>query len=103
MGETSSLNLFYLLIRLLWISWAVKPSTAWESGLREKYDGYGEDWIFMPDGRGRPQVAILRGEDPQDIRGVLEEPVGFILFTRYNKVTYSRITGSCLLRIIMIH
>lgn len=79
---TRPLKLFDVLIRLLWLPWAIKLATAWDSGLREKYDGYGEDWIFMPDGRGRPQVAIIRGEDPQDMRGVLEEPIGFILYTR---------------------
>lgn len=57
---------------------------AWESGLKEKYDGYGEYWIFMPDGKGQPQVAVIKGQDPDQSRGVLDESIGFILYTRYD-------------------
>ena len=54
-----------------------------KSVLREKYDGYGEDWIFMPDGNGKPQVAILKGFDNHS-RGILDnEPISYILYTRY--------------------
>ncbi|XP_058792149.1 pancreatic lipase-related protein 2-like [Phymastichus coffea] len=73
--------LIEFLLRMLWISWAVTPSMAWESGLKEKYDGYGEDWIFMPDGKEQPQVAVLKIVQ-SDNRGVLDEPIGFILYTR---------------------
>ena len=59
-------------------------SLAWDSGLRQKYDSYGEDWIFMPDGFGHPQVAVLKGEEPEDPRVVLEQPIGFLLYTRYD-------------------
>ncbi|XP_016838416.1 pancreatic lipase-related protein 2-like [Nasonia vitripennis] len=76
--------LIEMLVRLLWLSWFVEPSMAWESGLKEKYDGYGEDWIFMPDGKGQPQVAVIKGQDPDHSRGVLDEPIGFILYTRQN-------------------
>lgn len=75
--------LLEFLMRTLWISWAVTPSMAWDSGLKQKYDGYGEDWIFMPDGKGQPQVAVLKVVHP-DGRGVLDESIGFILYTRYN-------------------
>lgn len=56
---------------------------AWESGLRQRYDGYGDDWIFMPDGKGKPQVAVLKfAED--EMRGILEgSQVSYILYTRY--------------------
>ena len=53
----------------------------WESGLREKYDGYGEDWIFMPDGNCKPQVAILK--EYVDNRGIFTESICYILYTRY--------------------
>ncbi|XP_034950778.1 pancreatic triacylglycerol lipase isoform X3 [Chelonus insularis] len=54
-----------------------------ESPLREKYDSYGEDWIFMPDGNDNPQVAILKGSGPELVnRGFLSEEVSFILYTR---------------------
>ncbi|XP_035723151.1 pancreatic triacylglycerol lipase-like [Vespa mandarinia] len=56
-------------------------SKQWESGLRERYDGYGEDWIFMPDGNDLPQVAILKYED--SMRGILDsENISYILYTR---------------------
>lgn len=50
--------------------------------LRKKYEGYGEDWIFMPDGDGQPQVAILKADIPES-RGWFDEiPVTYVLFTR---------------------
>ncbi|KOC63514.1 Pancreatic triacylglycerol lipase [Habropoda laboriosa] len=53
----------------------------WESGLKEKYDGYGEDWIFMPDGNDQPQVAVLK--EANDERGIFDESqVSFLLYTR---------------------
>ncbi|XP_015190440.1 PREDICTED: pancreatic triacylglycerol lipase-like isoform X3 [Polistes dominula] len=57
-------------------------SKEWESGLRERYDGYGEDWIFMPDGNGLPQVAILKYED--NARNILDNKhISYILYTRF--------------------
>ncbi|XP_043498851.1 pancreatic triacylglycerol lipase-like [Polistes fuscatus] len=57
-------------------------SKQWESGLRERYDGYGEDWIFMPDGNGLPQVAILKYED--NARNILDNKnISYILYTRF--------------------
>lgn len=58
-------------------------SERWDSGLRQRYDGYGEDWIFMPDGNGKPQVAVLKIED-SETRSVLEGPeIAYIIYTRY--------------------
>lgn len=55
---------------------------AWNSGLKEKYDGYGEDWIFMPDGNDQPQVAVLKHAET-DARGIFDESqVSYILYTR---------------------
>ncbi|KAG7213927.1 hypothetical protein KM043_003127 [Ampulex compressa] len=55
---------------------------SWESGLRERYDGYGEDWIFMPDGHGQPQVAVLKFSD-SEARGIIDaSQVSYILYTR---------------------
>ncbi|XP_076629273.1 pancreatic triacylglycerol lipase [Colletes latitarsis] len=55
---------------------------AWNSGLREKYDGYGEDWIFMPDGNDQPQVAVLKHAETET-RGIFDESqVTYILYTR---------------------
>jgi hypothetical protein len=72
-----------VLFRLFWLFWGV--SAVWDSGLKEKYDGYGEDWIFMPDGKGQPQVAVIKAPDPEG-RGVLDETIGFILYTRYGEI-----------------
>lgn len=59
---------------------------AWDSGLKEKYDGYGEDWIFMPDGNEQPQVAILK-HARSDERGIFDElQVSYILYTRYLRI-----------------
>ncbi|CAL7934488.1 unnamed protein product [Xylocopa violacea] len=55
---------------------------AWDSGLRQRYDGYGEDWIFIPDGNGQPQVAVLK-QPETDERGIFDESqVSYILYTR---------------------
>ncbi|XP_011307696.1 phospholipase A1-like [Fopius arisanus] len=52
-----------------------------DSPLRDKYDGYGDDWIFMPDGNGHPQVAVLKGQGPE-FRGLIDESVNYHLYTR---------------------
>jgi len=58
-------------------------SQQWESGLRQRYDGYGEDWIFMPDGNGQPQVAVLKVQDNEK-KGVLDDSeIVYIIYTRY--------------------
>lgn len=58
-------------------------SQQWESGLRQRYDGYGEDWIFMPDGNGQPQVAVLRVQE-NERKGVLDySEIAYIIYTRY--------------------
>lgn len=55
--------------------------------LQGKYDGYGVDWIFMPDGNGKPQVAILK-ELQNETRGILDinSAVSYILYTRYDQL-----------------
>lgn len=59
---------------------------AWDSGLHRKYDGYGEDWIFMPDGDDQPQVAVLKRTE-SDERGIFDESqVSYILYTRYSTI-----------------
>ncbi|XP_048506725.1 pancreatic triacylglycerol lipase-like [Athalia rosae] len=50
--------------------------------LREKYSGYGEDWIFMPDGNGQPQVAVLKGHTTDSRSFFEEDDVTFILYIR---------------------
>lgn len=63
--------------------WYSVYSQQWESGLRQRYDGYGEDWIFMPDGNGQPQVAVLRLGDGEK-RGILDSSeIAYIIYTRY--------------------
>lgn len=58
-------------------------SQQWESGLRQRYDGYGEDWIFMPDGNGQPQVAVLKVQE-NERKGVLDDSeIAYIIYTRY--------------------
>lgn len=62
-------------------------SKQWESGLRQRYDGYGEDWIFMPDGNGQPQVAVLKVPDDER-SGVLDgSDIAYIIYTRYLFIT----------------
>lgn len=70
-----------IVLIILWYSSA--HSELWESGLRQRYDGYGEDWIFMPDGNGQPQVAVLKVQD-SETRGVLDgSEIAYIIYTRY--------------------
>lgn len=65
------------------ILWYSVYSQQWESGLRQRYDGYGEDWIFMPDGNGQPQVAVLKVQE-NERKGVLDESeIVYIIYTRY--------------------
>lgn len=67
--------------------WYSVYSKRWESGLRQRYDGYGEDWMFMPDGNEQPQVAILKIKDPSETRGVLDgSQIAYIIYTRYSIV-----------------
>ncbi|XP_018299881.1 pancreatic triacylglycerol lipase isoform X3 [Mycetomoellerius zeteki] len=67
-------------------------SQQWDSGLRQRYDGYGEDWIFMPDGNGRPQVAVLKVQD-NERRGVLgDSEIAYIIYTRSNPEKGIRLT-----------
>ncbi|XP_017879113.1 pancreatic triacylglycerol lipase-like [Ceratina calcarata] len=67
---------------VLIVSFDLSICYAWNSGLREKYDGYGEDWIFIPDGNDQPQVAVLKPAEI-DERGILDESqVSYILYTR---------------------
>ncbi|XP_014472007.1 PREDICTED: pancreatic triacylglycerol lipase [Dinoponera quadriceps] len=64
----------------------------WESGLRQRYDGYGEDWIFMPDGNGQPQVAVLKVQD-SETRGVLNGPeIAYMIYTRTGPKEGTRVT-----------
>ncbi|XP_011066454.1 PREDICTED: pancreatic triacylglycerol lipase [Acromyrmex echinatior] len=58
-------------------------SQQWDSGLRQRYDGYGEDWIFMPDGNGQPQVAVLKVQDNEK-KGILDSEIAYIIYTRSN-------------------
>ena len=53
------------------------------SPLREQYDGYGDDWIFMPDGNGKPQVAILKGRPDTRSNILDDQSITYILYTRY--------------------
>lgn len=63
-------------------------SERWESGLRQRYDGYGEDWIFMPDGNGQPQVAVLKVQD-SETRGVLDgSEIVYVIYTRYPIISF---------------
>lgn len=60
-------------------------SERWESGLRQRYDGYGEDWIFMPDGNGQPQVAVLKVKDTETRGGVFDgSEIVYVIYTRYS-------------------
>lgn len=79
---------------VLVILWHTAHSKKWESGLRERYDGYGEDWIFMPDGNGLPQVAVLKFPD-NEARGVLDgSDIAYIIYTRYF-FTFIRFVNTC--------
>lgn len=66
------------------ILWYSAYSKLWESGLRQRYDGYGEDWMFIPDGNGQPQVAVLRIKD-SETRSMLDDSsqIAYIIYTRY--------------------
>lgn len=66
-----------ILTLFLWGDTSADPRS---SELREKYDSYGEDWMFIPDGNGKPQVAVLK--EINDIREVLNSPILYILYTR---------------------
>ncbi|KYN00822.1 Pancreatic triacylglycerol lipase [Cyphomyrmex costatus] len=66
-------------------------SQQWDSGLRQRYDGYGEDWIFMPDGNGQPQVAVLKVQD-NERRGILDSEIAYIIYTRSNPEKGTRVT-----------
>ncbi|XP_011648264.1 pancreatic triacylglycerol lipase isoform X2 [Pogonomyrmex barbatus] len=69
-------------------------SERWESGLRQRYDGYGEDWMFIPDGNGRPQVAVLKISD-SETRGILDgSEIGYIIYTRANPKEGTRMTSN---------
>lgn len=63
--------------------WTNGHAKLWESGLRQKYDGYGKDWIFMPDGNQKPQVAVLRVDDDATIDVLDGSQIAYILYTRY--------------------
>ncbi|XP_070164926.1 pancreatic triacylglycerol lipase [Polyergus mexicanus] len=79
-----------IVLIILWYSSA--HSERWESGLRQRYDGYGEDWIFMPDGNGQPQVAVLKVQD-SETRGVLDgSEIAYIIYTRSNPTEGTRVT-----------
>lgn len=61
-------------------------SEQWESGLRQRYDGYGEDWIFMPDGNGQPQVAVLKVQETRG--GILDgSEIVYVIYTRYSIIS----------------
>lgn len=78
-----------VIVLILFLDYTV--SKKWESGLRERYDGYGEDWIFMPDGNDLPQVAILKYEDG-GTRGILDnEKISYILYTRSSSENGTRL------------
>ncbi|XP_043268297.1 pancreatic lipase-related protein 2-like [Venturia canescens] len=53
-----------------------------QSPLKDRYDGYGEEWIFMPDGNEKPQVAILKGQEPESRSILDDQAIHFLLFTR---------------------
>lgn len=76
-------NFLWRRIVVLVALWRATYAERWESGLRQRYDGYGEDWMFMPDGNGQPQVAVLKVQD-SEIRGVLDGPeISYMIYTRY--------------------
>lgn len=64
--------------------WYTAHSEQWDSGLRQRYDGYGEDWMFIPDGNGQPQVAVLKTPEENEMRGVLDgSEIAYVIYTRY--------------------
>ncbi|XP_006567189.2 pancreatic triacylglycerol lipase isoform X1 [Apis mellifera] len=72
--------LIYFIVLVFLFNFTI--SKTWNSNLQQRYDGYGRDWIFMPDGNDQPQVAVLkRTEDERDIFD--ESEISFILYTRY--------------------
>ncbi|CAK9795090.1 Pancreatic triacylglycerol lipase (Fragment) [Anthophora quadrimaculata] len=74
-----NLSVYFAIVFVILCNFAF--SRAWDSGLKQKYDGYGEDWIFMPDGNDQPQVAVLK--EANDERGIFDQSqVSFILYTR---------------------
>lgn len=77
-----SSTIFYILVVPV-ISFNFTVCQAWNSGLQQRYDGYGVDWIFMPDGNDQPQVAVLRHTE-NDERGIFDDSqVSYVLYTRY--------------------
>lgn len=75
-------------------------SQQWESGLRQKYDGYGEDWIFMPDGNGQPQVAVFKIQDNEK-RGLLDgSEIAYIIYTRYPIASPNMCISTCYCAVI---
>lgn len=67
--------------------------------MSEYGEGYGTEWIMMPDGDGKPQMAVLKkghgtkffGFGESDARedgseeSKIEDEVHFMLYTRYEK------------------
>jgi len=66
--------------------------------MAKKGDGYGTDWVMMPDGEGQPQVAILKQTSDGKLLGLWEgnrsngdeekpynisEDINYRLYTRY--------------------
>ena len=77
------LNLFTYFVVMSVILFNFAVCEVWNSGLRERYDGYGVDWLFMPDGNDQPQVAVLKYTE-NDERGIFDDSqVSYILHTRY--------------------
>ncbi|XP_068972803.1 pancreatic triacylglycerol lipase-like [Bombus flavifrons] len=76
-----SSTIFYILVVPV-ILFNFTVCQAWNSGLQQRYDGYGVDWIFMPDGNDQPQVAVLRHTE-NDERGIFDDSqVSYVLYTR---------------------
>ncbi|XP_011871896.1 PREDICTED: pancreatic triacylglycerol lipase isoform X4 [Vollenhovia emeryi] len=78
----------FVLVVLRYFAYSMQQ---WDSGLRQRYDGYGEDWIFMPDGNGQPQVAVLKIQD-NERSGVLDySEIAYIIYTRSNPKQGTRV------------
>lgn len=62
----------------------VSCDEAADEDLKDKYDGYGKDWIFMPDGNGQPQVAVLKlpEQHGQNRMPMANETISYTLYTR---------------------